>query len=184
MVNIENARTLLADVERHRKAFSMHQWVTWSTSQAKGNLTTGEFTVKLENIEEANTMCGTTLCLAGFAAMRVGWKQVFKIVHEEDDYSWIDNKMVSPEGETVEFTLDVDWEKIGSDFLGLDKLHAYRLFHHVTLRDSDHDNANEEALDALRQLANGVHPDDIKILALPPESFCCFICNEDDEDSE
>lgn len=169
MTNTENARKLVESIEAHRDAFKMSSWAWASNSLTKDHLSElgeEEVVFSLEDIDSARTTCGTTLCIAGFAAMHEGWKT--KFVRGSDAYSvWIETWMVSPRGEEMDVD-DVEWEKIGAEFLGLDPQTASRLFHYV--------DDNRIALEALRELANGEDPEIVTILKDSSNHCPCAKC--------
>jgi hypothetical protein len=181
MVNIENAKLLVQDVQRHREAFDMSVWVFRDrdlTLEAFSKLGVDSLTFGLEDIDSANTTCGTTLCLAGFAAMRMGWKQRLGNMTEGSEFNWISSMMIAPWGSS-KCPNEVNWEEIGADFLGLSHTEACKLFHYAE--------NNTTALEALIQLSEGVDPKSISLLNGVIELYCtCDYCCEydDEEDSE
>jgi hypothetical protein len=182
MVNIENAKLLVQDVQRHREAFDMNVWIFRDqdlTLEAFSKLGVDSLTFGLEDIDSANTTCGTTLCLAGFAAMRMGWKQRLGNMIESGEFNWISSMMIAPWGSS-KHPNDVNWEKIGADFLDLPQVEACRLFHYIE--------DNTTALEALIQLSEGVDPKSISLLNGVIELYCdCEYCDceyDDEEDSE
>jgi hypothetical protein len=93
------------------------------------------------------SMCGTSLCVAGFAAIEAGWKINLKQeVH--GGYKSVAKSYTSPGPKgSVQFG-EPEWEEIGREFLGLREDYAHILFF------SYHDDG-EQAIEILTKLAFG-----------------------------
>jgi hypothetical protein len=160
----EAAGQVLEFIRQHRKAFDMHSWADYNNSIMRKNSVPSGFQVKLENIEQANTRCGTTLCVAGFATMATGWTQ--SLVKYEDHWGgWYDFNWISPGGAVVNDG-EVPFEKIGRGYLELTEHQGNVLFFTF-------DNGKVEGW--LERLASGESPDFLNDI-YTGECINCEIC--------
>jgi hypothetical protein len=86
-----------------------------------------EFTLKAG---VSPTVCGTSLCVAGFAAIEAGWSvQIEKIKHNDSWGKWdeYNTHWLTPEG--TRKAGDPDWWEVGAEYLGLELYQAFIIFH-------------------------------------------------------
>jgi len=146
MANIENARTLL-EVVKLEKAKASGTFNMAYFLRELVPMDDGIEEVIVESTETAN-ICGTTLCLAGHAALLAGWK--FKFTLRSDEYDWTDEgyadvTYIHPSGS---LTSEPDWVYIGIKYLDIDDGLANILFF-LTFDDGTC------AIDMLERIANG-----------------------------
>lgn len=84
------------------------------------------FTVVNVGTMEAGTACGTTACIAGWAALHAGWS--LKVEKDDGNFMgrWV--TVVSPDGDEALGLSDVNIDMIGRQALGLGALHATSIF--------------------------------------------------------
>lgn len=129
MPNVENAKLLLGIVQDNLERFNMECFIG-------GNANEVEITrERVLNTED--NLCGTTFCLAGFAAVLNGW-EIKASPRDRDLFRHPDARPhFSPERP--------HWEGEGEKFLGISSELAEELFF----------SSNETALKALTMLAEG-----------------------------
>lgn len=180
-INYAAIKRVVEQIKAHRKAFNMTWWSEYNWARTRDYIETlGDGTsvvLQLENIDTVGTQCGTTLCIAGFAMLDAGWK--VKYASKRDEYgSWVESQWYSPHGGRYA----PDWVVDAAKYFGLPVQPASRLFHYI--------NDNDEALEALEDIANGVPFEEIYILQ--DESDHCRECStcqfeshwSEDEDCE
>jgi len=125
MANRANVLRVLADVleekERTEKSgFHMSSFVDLPDMAA---FTDDTMTLQAG---QSPTMCGTTLCVAGFAALGAGWKFKFTkaVGWDGEDYARV--RYINPDGVA---TRTLDFETIGKDYLGISTAIAGTLFY-------------------------------------------------------
>lgn len=133
MADIQNAKKLIRLVSDHLDSFEMADWIRLTNPDAAPD----KFILTVENLEEGEQKCGTTLCLAGFAGLAMGekvqviededgWKSLRRIEDDEDEYR--------------------SWSELGQEFLDISDALRVELFY----------TNNALALAMLIDLARGV----------------------------
>lgn len=129
MANTELAQKVLNLIRLNRQAFDMGTWF--------GSNELGPVVVELDN--EGAPACGTVMCLAGWAAVASGY--VLKSGNNADGTSAYygafepgSNEIVEPEGYpdssgTMVYSQFTNFEKLGSELLGITFDQAENLFH-------------------------------------------------------
>lgn len=99
MTQQENARTLLVEILKDPESFDMTSWYRKS-------------------------FCGTTACMAGHAALLMGWKPILNHEAVQDSAYWFRG----PEDPTLRNTPRRDASDLGQEYLELDDDTANSLF--------------------------------------------------------
>lgn len=174
-VNVDAINEVVKQIEDHRKAFNMWTWVRNNADHQDFIDLYGDeaFVIQPENIDEAATQCGTTLCIAGFALIGAGHKVSYKIKHGRFG-TYFDQMFIRPDGFAT--SLEPDWVGEGAEIFGLPEVYASRLFHFTA--------DNEVALEALKALGQGVAPEDIEILMDESDHCSCSTCDFPEEDED
>lgn len=134
MPNQALAQRMLFNIERNRQAFRMSDWFT-ADDGPHGSMDPDDFVIALD--ENENPPCGTTMCLAGWAAVCSGYvlKQqdvgvspnfVFGVFANKDS-----NEALFPEAnwQTGEPSTNyTNFVKMGATLLGIDLQFAEVLF--------------------------------------------------------
>lgn len=169
------AETILGRINKHRAAFEMESWHDENVEKAFDVFEDGHVVV-LEDIENADNTCGTTLCIAGFAALEAGWKQKFY----KGDRPWNSYfRWIDPDG-----FLNSDgpsFRSEGAEYMDLTEHQSHALFY------TTHD--NDLAISRLERLAAGEDAETVLGYDETGEqSDCtCDLCiygPEDDESDE
>jgi len=127
------------------------------------------------------SLCGTTLCVAGFAAIEAGYK--IEVERRKDRKYWESKyvyKYYTPKGEQV---LDIDWEDAGAKYLGLPDDHA-RIVFYGTSDDGDQSVAILERLAAGETITQGEWYNYAQNLDVDMENFSGYHNSNDREDEE
>jgi hypothetical protein len=100
---------------------------TWF-NQARLRLPAGQskFTLKAG---VSPTLCGTTMCVAGFAAIEAGWSvQIRKIKQTYSSQSWdaYETQWISP---STQEHRELDFWTVGAEYLGLERYQAFIIFY-------------------------------------------------------
>lgn len=85
-----------------------------------------EFTLKAG---VSPTLCGTSLCVAGFAAIEAGWSVMIRRANQSyNGKSWdvYETRWSSPDGSTHR---EPNWWTVGADYLGLAHYQAFIIFY-------------------------------------------------------
>lgn len=163
MPNEEAAARILRQIELERNAFDMayfHSRDGWR------ELPSNDIIIGFGDTEK-RAECGTTLCIAGWAALDAGWKINY---HRED--GWVRKITINPNGMAEE----IPWEAEGRKQLGLSEHFAEFLF--LTLANG----GDDAALAVLCQLAEGRDEDEIEEFTEHASRDCDCNCMYDDED--
>jgi hypothetical protein len=95
-------------------------------------------------------ICGTKLCVAGFATIEAGWSAVFAKVMREGwngkKYPAVATEWISPAGRKQD--LQPHWEQVGAEYLGLTEEQGHILFFSTN-------DQGEQAIEILERLARG-----------------------------
>lgn len=150
MANTALAQEILTLIEANREAFNMDSWFDAPRSW-QDEVTINPLIIELENITPD---CGTTMCLAGWAAVASGYVLKSVVLPDKTLHGAFANKdsldVLCPEpifgGTTSSYT---DFVKLGAELLDIPLNEADTLF------SSD----KEEAEHFLRLLASGVEFD-------------------------
>jgi hypothetical protein len=126
MANRSNVLRVLADVleekelkDNVRRGFNMNSFIsTPDPDSIKGD----EFTLAAG---QSPTMCGTSLCVGGFAALEAGWK--FKFAKSNDGYgNYVRLTYIDPKDEAAGFP---GFDVVGREYLGISGHIADKLFY-------------------------------------------------------
>jgi hypothetical protein len=94
-------------------------------------------------------VCGTKLCVAGFATIEAGWSAVFAKVYEvwnDKEYPRVATEWTSPTGRKQ--NQQPNWELVGAEYLGLTEEQGRILFFSTN-------DQGEQAIEILERLARG-----------------------------
>jgi hypothetical protein len=150
MVNRIGVLRVLADVLEEKQKTEKRNAFDMAVFFIPVNDLPGEMTKVTLKAGVSPEVCGTKLCVAGFATIESGWSVVFTRVMEKnwkgDEYSLVTTKWISPTGKKQDD--QPNWEKIGAEYLGLTEETAHILFFSTN-------DQGEQAIKILERLARG-----------------------------
>jgi hypothetical protein len=175
MTTAEAAGKVLEFIRNHREAFEMDAWSGYEYHSLRSNDVPDGHVIRLESIDQEYTQCGTTLCVAGFAAMATGWTQrIVKQADTRNDHTWYDMNWINPEGRMVEERC-IPFTTIGRDYLGLTEHQANVIFFTYN---------RSTVEDWMHRLANGEDPSFLNDEFGSGECFDCIYCQTDEYEED
>jgi hypothetical protein len=160
MANRIHVMRVLADILEEKKAkeknaFDMSSFIDFDSTFLEGALAHKDELVLEAGVSPST--CGTTLCVAGFAAIEAGWTATFKKAtkvyagYNNDGSDYVDTMVktywTDPDGKD-NGTYGPEWELVGAEYLELEPAQAQILFY------ATHDDGSF-AIAILERLARG-----------------------------
>lgn len=116
MANRKHVATVLADIMEEREkglgGFNMKDFihvVPYDSFEADDTF--------LLEAGQSPTICGTALCVAGFAALEAGWTFKFRKVEDTYNGNYVKIDPINPLGERS----SIDWDEVGREYLDINE---------------------------------------------------------------